>query len=109
VTDLNQVELYVWDCNRPESPNCKLVFTTNGGQSDFAYFPGSRAARFRSQDGLMLSMMTNGAYLLADHDLPFGGPLSLGSCILDFLLSPADLQITAWPCRSHSWIRGTPL
>ena len=95
VTDLDQVELYVWDCNHPESPNCKLVFTNNGGQIDFAYFPDSRAAQFRSQDGLTLGMMTNGAYLLADHDLPFGGPLGLGRFIIDFLLSPADLQITA--------------
>ena len=52
-------------------------------------------AQFRSQDGLTLGMMTNGAYLLADHDLPFGGPLGLGRFIIDFLLSPADLQITA--------------
>jgi hypothetical protein len=38
--------------------------------------------------------MTNGDYLLADHDLPFGGPFGLTSFIIDFLLSPADLEIT---------------
>lgn len=94
VTDLNNVELYVWDCNKPESPNCKLVFKNNGEQIDFEYFPGSGAAQFNSQDGLTLGMMTNGDYLLADHDLPFSGPLGLGRFIIDFLLSPADLQIT---------------
>ena len=32
--------------------------------------------------------------MLADHDLPFSGPLGLTSFIIDFLLSPADLQVT---------------
>jgi hypothetical protein len=32
--------------------------------------------------------------MLSDHDLPFSGPLGLTSFIIDFLLSPADLQIT---------------
>jgi hypothetical protein len=94
VSDLNGVELYVWDCNQPKSPICKLVFTTNGGQIDFEYFPGSGAAQFRSRDGLTLGMMTNGDYLLADHDLPFTGPLGVRRFIIDFLLSPADVQIT---------------
>jgi len=94
VTDLNNVELFVWDCNKPESPNCRLVFKSNGGQLDFEYFPNSSAPQFRSQDGLTLGMMTNGDYLLADHDLPFSGPLGLTRFIIDFLLSPADLQIT---------------
>jgi hypothetical protein len=31
--------------------------------------------------------------MLADHDLPFGGPFGLTSFIIDFLLSPADLQV----------------
>ena len=39
-------------------------------------------------------MMTNGQYLLADHDLPFSGHLGLTRFIVDFLLSPADLQVT---------------
>jgi hypothetical protein len=39
-------------------------------------------------------MMTNGAYHLSDHDLPFAGPFGLTRFVLDFLLSPADLQIT---------------
>jgi hypothetical protein len=91
VTDLNNVELYVWDCNNPESPNCKLVFKKNGGQIDFEY---SHKSVLNSQNGFTLGMMTNGAYLLADHDLPFSGPLGLRRFVIDFLLSPANLQIT---------------
>lgn len=91
VTDLNNVEMYVWDCNNPESPNCKLVFKNNGGRIDFEYFPDREKS---SQAGFTLGMMTNGDYLLADHDLPFSGPVGLTSFIIDFLLSPADLQIT---------------
>ena len=94
VTDLNNIELYVWDCNNPENNNCKLVFKNNGGQIEFEYLPDSHVPQFRSQDGLTLGMMTNGDYLLADHDLPFSGPFGLGRFIIDFLLSPADLQIT---------------
>jgi hypothetical protein len=94
VTDLNNVELYVWDCNKPTSSNCRMVFKNNAGQIDFEYFPDSRGAQFSSQDGLTLGMMTNGDYLLADHDLPFSGEFGLTRFIIDFLLSPADLQIT---------------
>jgi len=39
-------------------------------------------------------MMRLGDYLLADHDLPFSGPFGLRRFIIDFLLSPADLEIT---------------
>jgi hypothetical protein len=94
VSDLDGVELYVWDCNQPESRNCKLVFSNRDGQIDFDYFPNTGTAQFSSQDAITLGVMTNGDYLFADHDLPFGGPLGLGRFILDFLLSPADLQIT---------------
>jgi hypothetical protein len=38
--------------------------------------------------------MTNGRYQLSDHDLPFSGPLGLTTFVVDFLLSPADLQVT---------------
>jgi hypothetical protein len=38
-------------------------------------------------------MMRHGDYMLADHDLPFSGPFGLTSFIVDFLLSPADLQV----------------
>ena len=52
------------------------------------------AGPLSSQNGFTLGMMTNGDYLLADHDLPFSGPQGLKRFIVDFLLSPADLQIT---------------
>lgn len=94
LTDLNGVEMYVWDCNEPESPNCKLVFRNNGGRLDFEYFANSATAKFSSQGGITLGMMSNGDYRLADHDLPFSGPFGLTSFIIDFLLSPADLQVT---------------
>ncbi|WKJ90052.1 hypothetical protein QZJ86_18895 [Methylomonas montana] len=94
VGDLDNVELYVWDCNHPESPNCKLVFKNNGGRLDYQYFAASSTALFSSQDGITLGMMTNGNYMLADHDMPFSGTLGFTNFILDFLLSPADLQIT---------------
>ncbi|MFC5650681.1 IPT/TIG domain-containing protein [Paenibacillus solisilvae] len=94
ITDLDGVEMFVWDCNRPDSPNCKLVFRRSGGSFVFDYFPDSAAAKFRSSDGITLGTMTNGQYLLADHDLPFSGPLGLTRFVIDFLLSPADLQIT---------------
>jgi hypothetical protein len=93
LTDLNGVEMYVWDCNKPQSPNCKLVFRNTGGRIEFDYFADSATAQFSSADGITLGMMNNGAYMLADHDLPFSGPLGLTSFIIDFLLSPADLQI----------------
>jgi hypothetical protein len=38
-------------------------------------------------------MMRHGDYMLADHDLPFSGPFGLTAFIIDFLLSPADLQV----------------
>jgi hypothetical protein len=38
-------------------------------------------------------MMRHGDYMLANHDLPFSGPFGLTSFIIDFLLSPADLQV----------------
>ena len=93
-TNPHQVELYVWDCNHPNSANCRLVFTDNGGRIDFEYFADSTSPKFSSQDGVTLGMMTNGKYLLSDHDLPFSGPFGLTRFVIDFLLSPADLQIT---------------
>jgi hypothetical protein len=94
VTDPNSVEMFVWDCNHPESANCKLAFRRSGSRVDFEYFADSATPKFRSQDGITLGMMTNGGYLLADHDLPFSGPLGLTRFVLDFLLSPADLQVS---------------
>jgi len=49
--------------------------------------------QFRSEQAITLGTMSVGKYLLADHDMPFTGPLGLTTFVLDFLLSPADLQI----------------
>jgi hypothetical protein len=86
--------MYVWDCNHPESTNCKLVFSRVGGRIEYEYFDDSTTPQFRSQDNITLGMMTNGQYMLSDHDLPFTGPFGLTRFVIDFLLSPADLQIT---------------
>ena len=91
VHDLNGVEMFVWDCNHPTDNDCKIMFFKNGDQLDYEY---PKNPKLNSVNGLTLGMMTNGDYLLADHDLPFSGPLGLTRFIIDFLLSPADLQIT---------------
>ena len=94
LTDPNKVKLYVWDCNHPDSPDCYLVFNCNGSRIDFEYFALGNLL-FDSKNGRnTLGMMTHGQYMLADHDLPFSGPLGLTQFVFDFLLSPADLQIT---------------
>jgi hypothetical protein len=93
LTDPDGVELFVWDCNNPTSPNCKLRFHRDGGKIQFDFFSNSTTAEFKSQDGITLGMMRHGDYMLADHDLPFSGPFGLTSFIIDFLLSPADLQV----------------
>jgi hypothetical protein len=94
ITDLDGVQLFVWDCNRPTSDLCKLTFKRSGGVFTFEYSCDPGVTEFRSQDGITLGMMTNGQYMLADHDLPFSGPFGLTRFVIDFLLSPADLQIT---------------
>jgi hypothetical protein len=105
ISDLNGVELLVWDCKNPElpqggSPDSKFVFTNNGGQIDFEYFPdsvtspGVKDPDLYSQNGFTLGVWTNGDYLLADHDMPFTGPYNLQLFILDFIFSPADLHVT---------------
>lgn len=102
MTDPDGVTLYCWDCNRSpsddtaaaESENCRLVFKRVDGQIHFDYHNGGSGVQFSSEDGVTLGMMTNGAYLHADHDLPFSGPFGVRRFVLDFLLSPADLQVT---------------
>jgi hypothetical protein len=93
ISDPDGVELYVWDCNHPTGPASKLLFHRDGGKIQFEYIPDTSATEFRSQDGITLGMMRHGDYMLADHDLPFSGPFGLTSFIIDFLLSPADLQV----------------
>jgi hypothetical protein len=98
-TSINGVTLYCWDCNHPFDPandaarNCRLVFRQTDGEIRFDYFDGGSATKFRSEDGITLATMTNGKYLLSDHDMPFSGPFGLRRFIIDFLLSPADLLV----------------
>ncbi|PYP88877.1 MAG: hypothetical protein DMG65_14615 [Candidatus Angelobacter sp. Gp1-AA117] len=94
IDDLDGVQLFVWDCNHPSSQNCRLEFSKKNGQLVFKYFPDSGSPEFTSDDGITLGEWTNGDYNLADHDLPFSGPLGLTTFVIDFLLSPADLQVT---------------
>jgi hypothetical protein len=94
LTDPRGVEMYCWDCNRADSPNCKLVFFEEGGQIHYDYFADSTTKKFSSKDGVTLGMMRLGDYLLADHDLPFSGPFGLTRFVIDFLLSPADIEVT---------------
>jgi hypothetical protein len=93
LSDPDGVELFVWDCNHPESPDCKLLFHRDSGKIHFEYLPTSGSPEFTSHDSITLGMMRHGDYMLSDHDLPFSGPFGLTTFIIDFLLSPADLQI----------------
>jgi len=93
ISDPDGVELFVWDCNHPTSSNCRLRFRRDSGKIQFEYIPDTNDAEFKSQDGITLGMMRHGDYMLANHDLPFSGPFGLTAFIIDFLLSPADLQV----------------
>lgn len=98
-TSIDGVEMYCWDCNHPfvagesAAQNCRLVFRVTDGEIRFDYFDGGTSAKFSSEDGITLATMSNGKYLLSDHDMPFSGPFGLTTFVLDFLLSPADLVI----------------
>jgi hypothetical protein len=58
---------------------------------DFDYTKAIPPLSSRNRE-FTLGVMTNGDYLLADHDLPFSSPIRRYT--IDLLLSPADLQIT---------------
>lgn len=98
-TSIEGVTMFCWDCNHPFNPaddearNCRLVFRLTDGEIRFDYFDGGSSTKFRSEDGITLATMTNGKYLLSDHDMPFSGPLGLTTFVIDFLLSPADLLV----------------
>ncbi|GAA0880491.1 hypothetical protein GCM10009119_34610 [Algoriphagus jejuensis] len=94
ISSLDGVEMYCWDCNHADNTNCRLVFKLIEGVLHYDYFDGGDTVKFCSEENITLGVMSNGNYLLADHDLPFSGPFGLTSFILDFLLSPAELEIT---------------
>ena len=77
VNSLDGVEMYCWDCNQEEQKDSRVRFRITGGSLCFDYIPTGSAAKFKSEDGITLGHMSNGAYRLADHDLPFSGPLGL--------------------------------
>jgi hypothetical protein len=91
---LEGVKLYCWDCNHPNNPECWLEFKKVGKLLHFDYHVEGAGIRFSSKDNITLGHISNGDYLLSDHDLPFSGPLGLTRFVIDFLLSPADMQIT---------------
>lgn len=99
-TSIDGVTMYCWDCNHPveegaeDAHNCRLVFRLTDGEIRYDYFDGAGStARFSSEDGITLASMSNGKYLLSDHDMPFSGPFGVTRFVLDFLLSPADLLV----------------
>jgi hypothetical protein len=99
-TSIDGVTMYCWDCNHPvedgaeDAHNCRVVFRLTDGEIRYDYFDGAGTVpKFCSEDGITLASMSNGKYLLSDHDLPFSGPFGVTRFVLDFLLSPADLLI----------------
>lgn len=88
---LNDVKLYCWDCNHPTDAECFLLFKEENGVLKYEY---NKKPKFTLENGITLGNMSNGDYLLADHDMPFSGPFGLTSFVMDFMLSPADLEIT---------------
>ncbi len=95
VSPLDGVQMFVWDCNNPESQNCFVALALQNGQLTFQFKPNGVAdPDLQTSKGVTLGEWTNGNYLLGDHDLPFSGPLGLTTFIIEFLLSPADLQVT---------------
>jgi hypothetical protein len=94
ISDLKDVKMYCWDCNNPVNPECWIQFKKVGTVLHFDYHvAGKRGVSFSSSNNITLGHISNGAYLLSDHDLPFSGTFGLSSFVVDFLLSPADMQI----------------
>ena len=93
-TDIANVVVQVWDNNAPANGDCRVEITRNGaGDLEFQFFSAG-TLKFSTADGITLGTQTVGEYLLSDHDLPFSGPFGLSSFVIDFLLSPAVLQVT---------------
>jgi Concanavalin A-like lectin/glucanases superfamily len=112
ISDLHGVKLYVWDCNNSESSpsnqEARFEFERIGGILHFKYYNGIGSNPFFDSqvDGITLGHWTNGAYHLDDHDLPFGGPLGVTSFIIDFILSPADIEVTDSQGRRTGFVNG---
>lgn len=96
VNDLHDVRMYCWDCNHPQNPDCYIRFRKENGVLHFDYHVEGLPEEIKvsSIDNITLGNMSNGAYLYSDHDMPFTGAFGLKKFVIDFLLSPADLEIT---------------
>jgi hypothetical protein len=93
-TDLHGIDIQVWDNNAPADPDCRVELRRNtSGELEFEFFSAG-VSKFGTADGVTLGTQSVGQYLLSDVDLPFSGPFGLTSFIIDFLLSPAALQVT---------------
>lgn len=93
-SDLNGIDIQVWDNNEPGNTNCRVEIRRDAsGELQFEFFSNG-ARKYGTADGITLGMQTVGQYLLSDVDLPFSGAFGLTSFIIDFLLSPASLQVT---------------
>ena len=78
----------------PHRPTASWCSSRKAGRSTSTTSPTRRTKKFSSKDGVTLGMMRLGDYLLSDHDLPFSGPFGLTRFVIDFLLSPADIEVT---------------
>ncbi|WP_298707255.1 IPT/TIG domain-containing protein [Chitinophaga sp.] len=97
VNDLHDVRLYCWDCNHPENPDCYIRFRNENGILHFDYHvedAKKNLIKVSSAEKITLGNISNGKYLYSDHDLPYSGVFGLKEFVVDFLLSPADLEIT---------------
>jgi hypothetical protein len=105
-TDINGVDIQVWDNNQPGDENCRVEIRRNaGGELEF-HFISAGTGKFGTADGVTLGTQSVGQYLLSDVDLPFSGPFGLTSFIIDFLLSPATLQVTDGAGRRTGHVGG---
>ena len=91
-SSLDGVTMHCWDNNHSNNHDCRVEFRVEDGETLFRYFADG-VRKFDSSDGITLAVSTLGEYLLRDVDLPFGGPLGLTTFVIDFLLSPATMQV----------------
>lgn len=91
VNSLDGVKLYCYDCNNETNPDCFLEFSTVDGKLTYTY---NKKPEFRLDKQITIGIMSNGAFTLADHDMPFNGPFGVLGFAMDFMLSPADIEIT---------------